>query len=48
MPDKTLPKDEPGAEERFDRAVKNALAMKPNPHRPVNEDGKAKRKLPGE
>jgi hypothetical protein len=25
--------DEPGAKERFDRAIKNALAMPPKPHR---------------
>jgi hypothetical protein len=24
--------DEPGAQERFDRAIKNALAMPPKPH----------------
>lgn len=30
-------KDEPGAEERFDLAIKNALAMPPKPHKaPVN------------
>jgi len=34
MADKPLPKDEPGAEERFERGIKNALAMKPKPHAP--------------
>jgi hypothetical protein len=31
MTDKPLPEDEPGAEERFDRAIKNALATPPKP-----------------
>jgi len=34
MTDKPLPEDEPGAQERFDRAIKTALATKPTPHRP--------------
>ncbi len=34
MTDKPLPQDEPGAEERFDRAIKTALATKPTPHKP--------------
>ena len=34
MTDKPLPKDEPGAQERFDQAIKNALAMPPRPHKP--------------
>jgi len=33
MTDKPLPKDEPGAQERFDQAVKNALATAPKPHK---------------
>ena len=27
------PKDEPGADERFDRAIKKALATPPKPHK---------------
>jgi hypothetical protein len=27
------PKDEPGAQERFDRGVANALKMPPKPHK---------------
>jgi hypothetical protein len=34
MTDKPLPKDEPGAQQRFDRAIKNALATPPTPHKP--------------
>jgi hypothetical protein len=34
MTDKPLPEDEPGAQERFDRAIKNALATPPKPHAP--------------
>jgi len=34
MTDKPLPKDEPGAQERFDRAIKNALATAHKPHKP--------------
>ena len=32
MTDKPPPKDEPGADERFERGLKNALAMPPKPH----------------
>ncbi len=32
MTAKPLPEDEPGAQERFDRAIKTALATKPTPH----------------
>jgi 3-methyladenine DNA glycosylase AlkD len=35
MTEKSLPKDEPGTQERFDRAIKNALAMAPKPHKPA-------------
>jgi len=35
MTDNPLPEDEPGAEERFERAIKNALVMKPTPHKPA-------------
>jgi hypothetical protein len=35
MADRPLPEDEPGAQERFDRAIKNALATPPTPHKPV-------------
>jgi hypothetical protein len=31
---KSLPPDEPGAQERFDQALKNALATAPKPHKP--------------
>jgi hypothetical protein len=34
MTDKPLPEDEPGAQERFDRAIKQALATPPKPHKP--------------
>jgi hypothetical protein len=34
MTDKPLPKDEPGAQERFDRGIKNALATPHKPHKP--------------
>jgi hypothetical protein len=34
MATKLLPKDEPGAQERFDQAIKNALATPPKPHKP--------------
>jgi len=34
MTDKPSPEDEPGADERFDRAIKNALKMPPKPHTP--------------
>lgn len=34
MTDKPLPEDEPGTQERFDRGIKNALAMPPKPHKP--------------
>lgn len=34
MTDKPPPKDEPGAEERFERGLKNALAMARKPHKP--------------
>ena len=30
--------DEPGAQERFDRGIKNALAMPPKPRQPKNGD----------
>jgi hypothetical protein len=33
MTDKPLPEDGPGAQERFDRAIKNALATPPKPHK---------------
>ncbi|WP_293455253.1 hypothetical protein [Phenylobacterium sp.] len=29
------PKDEPGAQERFERGVANALKMPPKPHKPA-------------
>jgi hypothetical protein len=32
--------DEPGAEERFERGIKNALAMAPKPHKEKREPGK--------
>jgi hypothetical protein len=28
------PKDEPGAQERFERGIANALKMPPKPHKP--------------
>jgi hypothetical protein len=31
--EKPLREDEPGYEERFDRAIKNALATPPKPHK---------------
>ena len=34
MTEKPLPKDEPGAHGRYDRAIKNLLAMPPTPHKP--------------
>jgi hypothetical protein len=34
MTDKPSENDEPGAEERFERGIKNALATKPTPHKP--------------
>lgn len=34
------PKDEPGAQERFDRGVANALKMPPKPHKPPPEGGR--------
>ena len=43
MTDKPLPQDEPGAEERFDRGIKNALATKPTPHKPHSSEPKRKR-----
>jgi len=44
MTNKPLPPDEPGAQERFDRAVKNALATAPRPHKakPESKDKGAK------
>jgi hypothetical protein len=33
MTEKPPPQDEPGAQERFDRGIKNALATPPKPHR---------------
>jgi hypothetical protein len=35
--------DEPGAQERFDRAIKNALATPPKPHKAASEKPKPKR-----
>jgi hypothetical protein len=29
------PEDEPGADERFEQGVKNALRMPPKPHQPL-------------
>lgn len=37
MTNKPLPKDEPGAQERFERGLKNALATPPKPHKPKRE-----------
>ena len=37
MTDKPLPTDEPGAEERYDRAIKRALATPPTHHKPKEE-----------
>jgi hypothetical protein len=34
MTDKPLPEDEPGADERFGRAIKKALNTPPKPHNP--------------
>jgi len=31
------PEDEPGAQERFDRGVANALRMPPKPHVPLKK-----------
>jgi hypothetical protein len=39
MTDMPLAKDEPGAQDRFDRAVKNALATPPKPHMPKEGRG---------
>jgi len=36
------PTDEPGAEERFDRGVANALKMPPKPHKPVKAPKKTR------
>jgi hypothetical protein len=33
MTDKPSPEDEPGAQERFNRAIKHALATPPKPHK---------------
>jgi hypothetical protein len=33
MIEKPLPQDEPGAQERFDRGIKAALATPPKPHK---------------
>jgi hypothetical protein len=33
MTDKPLPPDEPGAQERFERGIANALKMAPKPHK---------------
>lgn len=33
MTDKPLPEDEPGAQERFERAIKTALATPRKPHK---------------
>ena len=30
----SIPKDEPGAQKRFDEAIKRALATPPTPHKP--------------
>jgi hypothetical protein len=40
MVQKPVPKveDEPGAQERFDRGIKNALAMPPKPRQPPSKD----------
>jgi hypothetical protein len=37
MPDKPLPEDEPGAQERYDRAIKRALATPPTLHKPLEK-----------
>jgi len=34
MTEKPLPKDESGVQDRFNRGIKNALAMPPKPHKP--------------
>jgi len=36
------PTDEPGAQERFDRGVANALRMPPKPHAPLKKGRKPK------
>lgn len=33
------PKDEPGAQERFERGIANALRMPPKSHAPVKKPG---------
>jgi hypothetical protein len=34
------PEDEPGAEERFQRGIANALKTLPKPHKPTTEKGR--------
>lgn len=46
MTDKPLPKDEPGAEERFDQAIKNALATPPKPQK--TKEGKEPKVAPSQ
>lgn len=38
------PKDEPGAQERFDRGIANALRTPPKPHKVAAKPAKAKRR----
>jgi hypothetical protein len=38
MTDKPLPKDELGAQERFERGIANALKMAPRPHKAKSEE----------
>jgi hypothetical protein len=33
------PEDEPGAQERFDRGIANALKTPPKPHKPKSDPG---------
>jgi hypothetical protein len=47
MSDKPQPpkiEDEPGADERFDRAIKTALATPPKPHKPAAQPREPSRK----
>ena len=40
-----MPDDEPGADERFQRGIANALKMPPKPHKP-KEEGREPKSAP--
>jgi hypothetical protein len=44
MADKPFPEDEPGAIDRYERAIKRALATPPTPHTP--KDGRQPKAAP--